>query len=59
MTRRHEIAIDHTVPLLDEMTDRMPTRLSATTGEEDSHVADGTELFASAGCSEVSASKHH
>ena len=43
LSQRHEIAIDHAVTVVDEMTDRMPTGLSTAPGEEDSHVADGTE----------------
>ena len=42
VTERHEVAIDHPVPLLDEMSDRMPTRLATAPGEEDTHHDDGT-----------------
>ena len=43
VTERHEVAIDDPVPLLDEMSDRMPTRLATAPGEEDSHDHDGTD----------------
>ncbi len=43
VTERHDVAIDDPVPLLDEMSDRMPTCLATAPGEEDSHAQDGTD----------------
>ena len=43
VSERHQVCVDDPVSLLDEMRDRMPTRLAATTSEEDSHLTKGTD----------------
>jgi hypothetical protein len=42
VSERDQVCVDDPVSLLDEMRDRMPTRLAATTSEEDSHLTEGT-----------------
>ncbi len=49
VTERHQVAVDDPVSLLDEIRDRVPTRLAAATGEEDSHAADRTDGSRSCG----------
>ena len=37
VAERHEVAVDHPVPVLDEIGDHVSTRFATATGEEDSH----------------------
>ncbi len=43
VSERRQVPVDHPVSLLDEMGDRVPTRLAAATRKEDSHDSDGTD----------------
>ena len=42
VTERHDVGVDDPVPLFDEMSDRIPTRLTTPTGEEHPHLRDRT-----------------
>ena len=48
ITERHNVAVDDPVALVDEIPDRMPTRLPAPTGEEHSHLRERTHRLTAA-----------